>query len=92
MVKRGTRGADNGTVEATNLAAEIGSSTLGKLKDDGRFLVSGSLKGGYDSRGGSDIDGRYSKGLLLRVFEETVDIIAVDDTRLALEDVLTTHR
>lgn len=76
---------------STHLSAKVGGTPLGQLKDYGGLLVTGCFQSGDDRRGGGDIDGGNGECLLLSVFEEAVDIVAVDDACLALEDVLTTH-
>lgn len=78
-------------VVAHTLTGEVGSTTVGQLQDDGAFLVASSLESRDNHRRGGDVDGRDGKVLLLGVFKKTQDVIASDDTSLAVELREDTH-
>jgi hypothetical protein len=75
----------------THLSGEVGSTTLGELKDDGGLSIAGSLEGSDDSGRRGDVNGGDSELVLASVLEETEDIVTDDDTGLSAEDFLDTH-
>jgi hypothetical protein len=54
------------------LSAEVGSAALGHLEDDRSLSIAGSLEGGYDSRGGGDVDCRYGELVFLKNAESVI--------------------
>lgn len=57
-VVSGSDGTSDGSlllVVGDTLSGEVGSSSLGDLKDDGSLVVTGGFKGGNNGRGGGDV-------------------------------------
>ena len=74
-------GADHGSLlllgaVLETLSGEVGGTTLGSLKDNGRLLIAGSLEDGDGSRAGGHVGGGDREALLLGVGEELENVIA----------------
>lgn len=70
------------------LSGEVGCTTLRELEDKWCLGVTGSFEGSYDRGRGCDVDCWNSEVLLLCVLEQVLDVVAVDDAALLLEDAL----